>query len=163
MQTGPNGGATCPGLLPSRLWATVPPSSGGGGGGWRKPGPRAPVQDVVWPPRAQAPVWQGPDETPLTLWPPKPEGVSAQPGSRGCGGWAWGCCASGAAQPRNRPQHDRLDPEGGRRMQLAFTWIPAPAHLGPTLFLGPSPSGHTTHPFQAPGPEQQEDRAGQAR
>ena len=33
MQTGPNGGATCPGLLPSRLWATVPPSSGGGGGG----------------------------------------------------------------------------------------------------------------------------------
>lgn len=162
MQTGPNGGATCPGLLPSRLWATVPPSSGRGRGG-RKPGPRAPVQDVVWPPRARAPVWQGPDETPLNLWPPKPEGVSAQPGSRGCGGWAWGCCASSAAQPRNRPQHDRLDPEGGRRMQLAFTWIPAPAHLGPTLFLGPSPSGHTTHPFQAPGPEQQEDGAGQAR
>lgn len=52
VQRGPNGGATCPGLSPSRLWATVPPSSGRGRGGGRKPGPRAPVQDVVWPPWA---------------------------------------------------------------------------------------------------------------
>lgn len=47
-------------------------------------------------------------------------------------------------------------------MRPAFTWTPAPSHLGPapTLFLGPSRSGHTAHPFQAPGPEQQEDGAG---
>lgn len=36
----PNGGATCPGLSPSRLWATVPPSSevvGGGAGKQARP------------------------------------------------------------------------------------------------------------------------------
>ncbi|CAN0572600.1 unnamed protein product [Rangifer tarandus platyrhynchus] len=118
-------GPQCPPA--QRLW---------GAGRGSKPGPRAPVQDVVWPPWARAPVWQGPDETPLTLWPPKRrDAPSLGPEASGAGGQA---APISAAQSRAHPQYTWLDLQTRREAHAACLHLDTCPHPSPgTLALWP--------------------------
>ena len=165
VQMGPEWRAHLPWPITFEAVGHSPPQlRGGGGGRGSKLGPGPQFRMWFGLPGLELLCGRALIKTPLTLWPPKPEGASLPSlGPEAAGGG--GCRLHPSAQPNPGPILSipgLTCRRGGRHTRPAFTWTPAPSHLGPapTLFLGPSPSGHTAHPFQAPGPEQQEDRAG---